>query len=76
MERRIEDRESAAAAAAAVFFLEGELCEETWMYLQRDFFPTDNFGGKFCIYVSILLRRQVRRGRVCCNAVKTDFSGG
>lgn len=45
------------------------------MYLQRDFFSGQPRWK--VLYLRLhFLRRQVRRGRVCCNAVKTDFFGG
>lgn len=45
------------------------------MYLQRDVFCGQPRWK--VLYLRLhSLRRQVRRGRVCCNAVKSDFFGG
>lgn len=45
------------------------------MYLQRDVFCGQ--PRRKVLYLRLhSLRRQVRRGRVCCNAVKSDFFGG
>lgn len=45
------------------------------MYLPWDFFSGQ--PRRKVLYLRLhYLRRQVRRGRVCCNAVKSDFFGG